>query len=58
MSETALEEKIVHELEAIRHDIEYIKKHLVDVDVVLTENDMESLREADKDLLAGKIKRL
>jgi len=58
MGETALEEKIVHELEAIRHDIEYIKKHIVDVDTVLTDNDMESLREADKDLLAGKIKRL
>ena len=58
MTETALEQKIVHELQAIRHDIEYIKKHIADVDTVLTDNDMEALREADEDLLAGKIKRL
>ncbi|MEA3343910.1 MAG: hypothetical protein U9Q92_07155 [archaeon] len=58
MTETALEQKIVHELQAIRHDIEYIKKHIADVDTVLTDNDMEALREADKDLLAGKTKRL
>jgi len=58
MAETALEQKIVHELQAIRHDIEYTKKHIADVDTVLTGNDMEALREADENHLSGKTKRL
>ena len=49
MSETALEEKIVHELEAIRHDISYIKKHMVDQDSIMTEDDYHALQEYRKE---------
>ena len=58
MAEAAFQEKIVYELEAIRHDINYIKKHIKDVDTILTDDDLEALKEADEDLLTGKTKRL
>jgi len=52
-------------LETIHKDLEYVKKeigeikgHLVDVDKVLTDEDTESLIEAEKDLKEGKTKRL
>lgn len=55
MSETALEEKIVHELEAIRHDINYIKKHMVDQDSIMTEDDYHALQEYRIEKKAGKL---
>ena len=58
MTETAFQEKIVHDLEAIRHDISYIKKHIKDVDTILADDDLEALKEADEDLSTGKTKRL
>ncbi|MEA3229357.1 MAG: hypothetical protein U9P44_00430 [archaeon] len=54
MTEAAVREKIADELEAIRHDIDYIKKHMADVDIVLTDNDIDAF----KDFKAGKTKRL
>lgn len=50
--------EIVEKLDTIRSDIGYIKKHLVDIDSVLTEDDMDALNEAEKDLKFGKTKRL
>jgi len=36
--------QISEELKAIKSDLEFIKKHMVDVDSLLTEEDFESLR--------------
>ena len=52
-------------LETIHNDLEFLKKkimeieeHIVDVDVVLTDEDVESLSEAEDDFKKGKTKRL
>ena len=51
-------EEILEKLEIIKSDLDYIKKHMIDVDLVLTDDDLEALEEAEKDLKAGKTKRL
>ncbi len=50
--------QILDRLEAIKSDLDYIKKHMADVDFVLTDEDIESLKEAENDFKAGKTKRL
>lgn len=45
-------------IEYIMKEITKIKEYMVDLDGVLTYDDMESLHEAEKDLLEGKTKRL
>ena len=50
--------QIVEKLDNLQSDITYIKKHLVDVDSVLTDDDVEALQEAEEDLKAKKTKRL
>ena len=49
---------ILEKLENIKSELDYIKKHLVDVDAVLTEDDIGSLKDAELDLKEGKTKRL
>ncbi len=51
-------EQILEKLDSIKEELDYIKQHIIDVDAVLTEDDFDSLFEADKDLKAGKTKRL
>ncbi len=55
MNET---KQIMGKLDEIKVELDYIKEHLVDVDTVMTEDDISSLEEAEKDLLEGKTKRL
>jgi len=50
--------QIVEKLDNLQSDITYIKKHLADVDSILTDDDREALDEAEKDLKAQKTKRL
>ncbi len=50
--------QLLKELKALREDVNYLKKHIVDSDVLLTDDDLESLSEAKKDLREGKTKRL
>ncbi len=57
MAEATLQ-TIQQELRAIRTDLDYIKEHIVDLDLVLTEDDAEALREAEKDLKSGKTRTL
>jgi len=45
-------------LDSIQSDLVYIKQHIVNIDVVLSDDDVESLKEADADLKSGKTKRL
>lgn len=46
------------DLEFLKNKITEIEKHIIDLDVVLTDDDIESLLEAEKDLKEGKTKRL
>ncbi|MCH8003094.1 MAG: hypothetical protein IH934_00545 [Nanoarchaeota archaeon] len=49
---------IMQKLDDIKSELDYIKNHIADVDTILTEEDIESLEEADKDFKEGKTKRL
>ena len=50
--------QILEKLNAIKSDLDYLKKHIVDVDYVLTDDDIQALEESEKDLKSGKTKRL
>ena len=41
--------QILKEIREIKSDIDYIKKHIIDADIILTSDDLESLEEAEKD---------
>ncbi len=49
---------ILKELKTIRSDLDYIKSHLAESDMLLTDDDIESIKTAEKELKAGKTKRL
>ncbi len=53
-----IETKILEELKTIRADLDYLKERIVDVDLVLTDNDIASLQDAESDFKHGKTKRL
>lgn len=50
--------QILEKLSEIKTELDYIKDHLVDVDAVLTEDDLGALKDAESDLKAGRTKRL
>ncbi len=52
------EKQIIEKLNHIQSDLDYIKSHITDVDLVLTEDDFKALEEADKDLTTSKTKRI
>ena len=49
---------IQEELKAIRNDLSYLKEHMVDVDSILTEDDFEALKQAEKEHKEGKTTKL
>ncbi|HLD72290.1 MAG TPA: hypothetical protein VJA23_01780 [Candidatus Nanoarchaeia archaeon] len=49
---------IMEKLNHIELDLSFIKKHISDLDQVLTDDDKEAIQEAKADLRAGKTKRL
>ena len=51
-------QRLSDKLDLIKSDVEYIKEHIVDADTVLADDDAEALKDAEKDLKAGKTKRL
>lgn len=51
-------QQIMRKLDHIQSDIKYLKNHMTDIDLVLTEDDELALRQAESDLKAGKTKRL
>ena len=55
MLETINSREIVHELRAIREDIDFIKDHMVDIDSIMTEDDYLSLNEYRDEKLSGKL---
>ena len=50
------EELIISRLDMLRHEINFIKEHIIDV--TLTQDDISSLNEAEEDLREGRTKRL
>jgi len=56
--ETVTLNAINKNIEYIMKEIAEIKEYMVDMDSILTYDDMESLREAENDLIKGKTKRL
>ena len=49
---------ILGKLEAIKSELDYIKDHITDIDIVMTEDDLDALEEAESDLKEHKTKRL
>jgi hypothetical protein len=58
MMDMTAETKVLQELKSIKEDVEYIKEHMVNVDTILTDDDLESIHDAERDLKEGKTKRL
>lgn len=56
--ETVTLDVLNRNLKHIMKEIAEIKEHMVDMDMILTYDDMESLQEAENDLMEGKTKRL
>lgn len=50
--------QIMEELKAIRVDLDYLKEHVIDIDIIMTDEDIKSLKDAEKDLKEMKTKRL
>jgi len=51
-------QEIMEKLDHIQSDLNFIKGHLTDVDLVLTDDDVDALREAEEDLKNGETKRI
>jgi len=51
MSET---KQILEELKEIKHELHYIKDHMIDVDTVLDEDDRQAIKNAEKEFKEGK----
>ncbi|MBS3175817.1 hypothetical protein J4457_01120 [Candidatus Woesearchaeota archaeon] len=49
---------IIQRLDEIKTELDFIKEHLVDVDSILTDDDLSALDEAEQDFKHGKTKRL
>ena len=50
------EELIINKLDVLKEDIGFIKEHIVDI--TLTQDDADSLHEAEEDLKESRTKRL
>ncbi len=49
-------ELIISRLDDLKQDIQFVKEHIIDI--TLTQDDVNSLNEAEKDLEKGNTKRL
>ncbi|MDI6903718.1 MAG: hypothetical protein QMC77_08285 [Methanocellales archaeon] len=58
MMQTTIPKEIVEELKTIREDLDYIKKHMVDVDTILTPEEEKRLEESLKEYKEGGTTRL
>lgn len=50
--------QIIEKLDSIKAELDFIKEHIVDIDRVMLNDDIESLHAAEKDFKTGKTKRL
>lgn len=53
-----MENQILKELKEIKAELKFIKTRIKDIDTVLADDDIESIRQAEKDLKEKKTKRL
>ena len=44
------EAEILEKLDLIESELDYIKKHLIDADLIITDDDIKALKEGEKDL--------
>ncbi|MBU4201905.1 MAG: hypothetical protein L6243_03815 [Candidatus Altiarchaeales archaeon] len=56
--ETVTLDVINQNIKELRKEVAEIREHMVDMDCIMTEDDWESIREAERDLKEGKTKRL
>ncbi len=49
-----VETELITELKTIKRDLEYIKLHMVDIDVILTPEEEEMMEEGLREFEAGK----
>ena len=49
---------IMDKLNEIKTELGYLKKHMADVDTILTEDDIDALSDAEEDLKKGKTVKL
>lgn len=54
MAMEALPEALAQELEEIKSDLQYIKEHMIDVDLILTEEERGLLGKAREEYSKGK----
>ena len=52
------EKIILEKLDEIKTELDYIKNRIANIDVVLTDDDIEALKEAEEDLKKGKTVKL
>lgn len=50
--------QVMEKLDDIKLELDYIKGRIADVDVVMTDDDLQALRQAEKEFKEGKTKRL
>lgn len=55
MTEAIAQREIVNELKAIRQDLNYLKKHMVSIDNILTEEDYLDLQRYRTEKKSGKL---
>lgn len=49
---------IIGRLDRIQADLDFIKEHVKDIDVVLTDDDVQALNDAERDFERKRLKRL
>ena len=49
---------ILEKLDELKLELDFIKDRVIDVDLVLTDDDISALQDAEEDLKMGKTKRL
>ena len=54
MKQVSIPKEIIEELKMIRRDLEYIKKHMIDVDTILTIDEERRLEESIEEYKEGK----
>jgi len=54
MKQASIPKEIIEELKMIRRDLEYIKRHMIDVDTILTIDEERRLEESIEEYKEGK----
>jgi len=54
MKQASIPKEVIEELKMIRRDLDYIKKHMIDVDTILTIDEERRLEESLEEYKEGK----